>query len=76
MKAVVSPLRGFGRGRGSVPNRTSAIMETPIIAIRVQRREGCPMTRNPTSISALWLFLLSSLAKRNGLLAISFRRRK
>ena len=27
------------------------------------------MRRNPTSISALWLFLLSALAKRNGLLA-------
>jgi len=32
--------------------------------------------RNPTSVSGLWLFLLSALAKRNGLLAISFRRRK
>jgi hypothetical protein len=34
------------------------------------------MRRNPSSVSALWLFLLSSLARRNGLLAISFRRRK
>ena len=34
------------------------------------------MRRNPTSVSGLWLFLLSALAKRNGLLAISFRRRK
>jgi hypothetical protein len=25
------------------------------------------MRRNPTSVSALWLFLLSSIAKRNGL---------
>jgi hypothetical protein len=34
------------------------------------------MRRNPTSISALWLFLLSSLARRNGLLAISLWRRR
>ena len=34
------------------------------------------MRRNPTSISALWLFLLSALIKRNGLLAIGFSRRK
>ena len=32
------------------------------------------MRRNPTSISALWLFLLSSLAGRNSFLALSLRR--
>ena len=29
------------------------------------------MTRNPLSVSALWLFLLSSMARRNRLLLIS-----
>jgi len=36
-----------------------------------QRREGSPMRRTPTAVSGMWLFLLSSLARRNGLL--SFR---
>ncbi len=30
------------------------------------------MSRNPISVSSLWLFLLSSMARRNGLLSISF----
>ena len=34
------------------------------------------MRRNPSSVSALWLFLLSSLARRNGVLAISLWRRR
>ena len=34
------------------------------------------MRRNPRSVSALWLFLLSSLAGRNGLLSLSLSRRK
>ena len=29
------------------------------------------MTRNPLSVSALWLFLLSSMARRNRLLLIN-----
>ena len=33
------------------------------------------MRRNPSSVSALWLFLLSSLAKRNRVLAIRLLRR-
>ena len=36
-----------------------------------ERREGRPMQRSPTAVSGMWLFLLSSLARRNGLL--SFR---
>jgi hypothetical protein len=34
------------------------------------------MRHNPTSVSALWLFLLSSIAKRNGLLSLRFRTRR
>jgi len=34
------------------------------------------MSRYPISVSALWLFLLSSMARRNRLLSISFRPRK
>jgi hypothetical protein len=55
--------------------------EAPRIAGNVQRvfgltlvtrftREERPMRRNLTSVSAIWLFLLSALAKRNGLLAL------
>jgi hypothetical protein len=42
----------------------------------VQRREGRPMRRTPTAVSGVWLFLLSSLARRNGLLSLSFRSKK
>ena len=38
-----------------------------------QRREGGPMRRTPTAVSGVWLFLLSSLARRNALLSLSFR---
>jgi hypothetical protein len=31
--------------------------------------------RNPTSVSGVWLFLLSSLARHNGLLSFRFRQR-
>ena len=34
------------------------------------------MRRNPISVSALWLFLLSSIARRNGLLSLSLRSRR
>ena len=38
-----------------------------------QRREGGPMRRTPTAVSGVWLFLLSSLARRNAFLSLSFR---
>jgi len=38
-----------------------------------QRREGGPMRRIPTAISGVWLFLLSSLARRNGVLSLRLR---
>ena len=31
------------------------------------------MRRTPTAVSGVWLFLLSSLARRNALLSLSFR---
>ena len=31
------------------------------------------MRRNPTAVSGVWLFLLSSLARRNGLLSLRLR---
>jgi hypothetical protein len=34
------------------------------------------MRRNPTSVSALWLFLLSSIARRNSLLSLRLRARR
>jgi hypothetical protein len=40
------------------------------------RSEGRPMRRNPTAVSGVWLFLLSSLARRNGLLSLSLRSRR
>jgi hypothetical protein len=39
----------------------------------VQRREARPARGNPASVSAIWLFLLSSLARRNGRLSFRFR---
>jgi hypothetical protein len=41
-------------------------------AARTQRREGRPPRRTPTAVSGVWLFLLSSLAGRNGLLSLRF----
>ena len=41
-----------------------------------QRREDRPMRRNPTAVSGVWLFLLSSLARRNGLLSFRSRQRR
>jgi hypothetical protein len=40
------------------------------VATGVKRR---PMRRNPTAVSGVWLFLLSSLARRNGLLSLRLR---
>jgi hypothetical protein len=36
----------------------------------VQRGEGRPMRRAPTAVSGVWLFLLSSVLRRNGLLLL------
>jgi hypothetical protein len=40
------------------------------------RSEGRPLRRNSTAVSGVWLFLLSSLARRNGLLSFRFRQRR
>ena len=40
------------------------------------RSEGRPKRRNPTAVSGVWLFLLSSLARRSGLLSLSLRSRR
>jgi hypothetical protein len=45
---------------------------TDTVATGAQHREGRPMRRTPAAVSGVWLFLLSSLARRNGLLSISF----
>jgi hypothetical protein len=39
-------------------------------ATGVQRQESCPMRRTPTAVSGVWLFLLSSVLRRNGLLSL------
>jgi hypothetical protein len=39
-------------------------------ATSVDRREGRPMRRAPTAVSGMWLFLLSSVLRRNGLLSL------
>jgi hypothetical protein len=39
-------------------------------ATGVERREGRPMRRAPTAVSGVWLFLLSSVLRRNGLLSL------
>jgi hypothetical protein len=49
---------------------------TDTVANSAQSREGRPMRRSPTSVSALWLFLLSSIARRNGLLSLSLWSRR
>jgi hypothetical protein len=38
---------------------------TDTVANSAQSREGRPMRRNPTSVSGVWLFLLSSLQLRS-----------
>jgi hypothetical protein len=42
----------------------------------VKRRQNRPPRRTPTAVSGVWLFLLSSLARRNGLLSFRFRQRR
>jgi hypothetical protein len=42
----------------------------------VKRRQDRPIRRNPTAVSGVWLFLLSSLARRNGLLSFRFRQKR
>jgi hypothetical protein len=44
------------------------------VATGVKRRQGRPQRRTPTAVSGVWLFLLSSLARRNKLLSFRFRR--
>ena len=39
-------------------------------------RKGRPMRRNPATVSRVWLFLLSSLARRNGLLSLRLGARR
>ena len=46
------------------------------VATGTRRREGRPMRSTPAAVSGVWLFLLSSLAKRNGLLSFRFRQRR
>ena len=46
------------------------------VATGVQRPEGRPLRRTPTAVSGVWLFPLSSLARRNGLLSFRFRQRR
>jgi hypothetical protein len=36
----------------------------------VQRREDRPLRRTPTAVSGVWLFLLSSVLRRTGLLSL------
>jgi hypothetical protein len=43
---------------------------TDTVATGVQRREGRPVRRAPTAVSGVWLFLLSSVLRRNGLLSL------
>ena len=40
------------------------------VATGAQRQEGRPMRRTPTAVSGVWLFLLSSVLRRNGLLSL------
>jgi hypothetical protein len=49
---------------------------TDTAATGVQHREDRPFRRTPTAVSGVWLFLLSSLARRNGLLSLSLRSRR
>jgi len=44
-------------------------------ATGVQHREGRPLRRNPTAVSGVWMFLLSSLARSNMLLSLRRRTR-
>jgi hypothetical protein len=46
------------------------------VATGVKRRQDRPIRRNPAAVSGVWLFLLSSLARRNGLLSLRFGARR
>jgi hypothetical protein len=46
---------------------------TDTAATGVQHRDDRPFRRTPTAVSGVWLFLLSSLARQNGLLSLRFR---
>ena len=46
------------------------------VATGVQHRENRPLRGTPTAVSGVWLFLLSSLARRNGLLSFRSRQRR
>ena len=46
---------------------------TDTVAIGTQHREDRP--RTPTAVSGVWLFLLSSVLRRNGLLSLHLRSR-
>ena len=65
------PQVGIWRVAGNRDRSSAGWIDT--VATGVQRQEGRPMRRNPTSVSALWLLLLGSMARRNGLLSLRFR---
>ena len=46
------------------------------VATGVKRRQDRPPRRTPIAVSGVWLFLLSSLARRNGLLSFRSRQRR
>jgi hypothetical protein len=46
------------------------------VATGVKRRQDRPPRRTPIAVSGVWLFLLSSRARRNGLLSFRFRQRR
>jgi hypothetical protein len=66
------PQVGIWRIAGN-PDRSSAGW-TDTVAIGTEHREDRP--RTPTAVSGVWLFLLSSLARRNGFLSFRFRQRR
>jgi hypothetical protein len=68
------PQVGIWRIAGNWDRSSAGWADT--VATGAQHREGRPMRRNPTSVSALWLFLLSSTARRNGLLSLSLWSRR
>ena len=65
------PQVGIWRIAGN-PDRSSAGW-TDTVPTGVERREGRPLRCTPTAVSGVWLFLLSSLAWRNGFLSLRFR---
>jgi hypothetical protein len=49
---------------------------TDTVGTGVRRREGRLLKRTPTAVSGVWLFLLSSLARRNSLLSLRLGARR